>query len=233
MRRLKRLLSFIILLLLTGAGVFIYNGYSLSKEVMSDYPLDKAISEIKQIEKYTTIDELPKLYKTAVVAVEDRRFYYHNGFDIIGITRSIITNIKERELSEGGSTITQQLAKNIYFIGNDTIERKLAEIFIALKIEDEYSKDEILELYFNVIYYGSGYYNIYDASMGYFNKHPSEMSDYESTLLAGVPNAPSVYSPKNQNGLAEKRQEKVLDTLVNSGHISPEYKDEILLFKNR
>lgn len=129
---------------------------------------------------------------------------------------------------EGGSTITQQLAKNLYFPQDNTLERKIAEVFMAFHIEDEINKDEILELYFNCIYYGSGYYCVYDASVGYFGKEPSEMNDYEATLLAGVPNAPSVYSPKVNPELAHRRQEKVVSTMAECGYLTEDECDDIL-----
>jgi membrane peptidoglycan carboxypeptidase len=99
---------------------------------------------------------------------------------------------------------------------------------MALHIEKEYSKDEILELYMNGIYFGSGYYNIYDASVGYFDKTPQEMNDYEATLLAGVPNAPSVYSPKVNPDLSKKRQEKIIDCLIECEYITADEGDKIL-----
>mgnify|MGYP001520399744 FL=1 len=118
---------------------------------------------------------------------------------------------------EGGSTITQQLAKNLYFTQEKKMERKAAEVFMAFALEKEYSKNEILELYMNTIYFGNGYYCIKDASEGYFGKAPEDMDDYESTLLAGGPNAPSQYAPTVNPALAAKRQEQVLERLVECG----------------
>ena len=136
-------------------------------------------------------------------------------------------DIKAWELLEGGSTIAQQLAKNLYFPNDHTLERKIAEIFMALEIEREYEKEDVLEFYVNGIYYGSGYYNIYDASMGYFGKAPSEMNDYECTLLVGIPNAPSIYSLKVNPDLAHKRQSKVLECMVELEYISDEESEAI------
>ena len=162
------------------------------------------------------------------MAVEDRRFYKHNGFDIIGTTRAIYNDIKANELLEGGSTISQQLAKNLYFPKDNTLQRKIAEIFMAMKIEREYEKEDVLEFYVNGIYYGSGYYSIYDASVGYFNKEPKEMTDYECTLLVGIPNAPSVYSLNNRPDLARQRQKKVIDCMVEVEYITEDEGKEIL-----
>ncbi|MFR0903577.1 MAG: transglycosylase domain-containing protein, partial [Anaerovoracaceae bacterium] len=120
---------------------------------------------------------------------------------------------------QGGSTITQQLARNMYFEQNKKLTRKVAEVLVAFEIEKEYDKDEILELYVNTIYFGSGYYNIYDASLGYFGKTPSQLSDYEATMLAGIPNAPSVYDLNVNPDLAEQRRQQVVDCMVDEGYI--------------
>ena len=123
---------------------------------------------------------------------------------------------------EGGSTITQQLAKNLYFSQEKQLTRKIAEVFVALDLERSYSKEEIFELYVNSIYFGDGYYGIGSASMGYFELEPSKMSDYESTLLAGVPNAPSRYAPSKYLDRAEKRQLQVLRRMEACGYYSRE-----------
>ncbi len=225
MKKIKRFFALILLCVMACAGTVTYSGYSKYKKALAQKPLETAVEELRAEEHYTELKLIPEMYKEAVVAVEDRRFYYHPGIDPIGIARAIMTDIKQRKLAEGGSSITQQLAKNMYFISDFTPSRKIAEIFMAFKLEKEYSKDEILELYFNGIYYGSGYYNIYDAAMGYFNKKPIEMNDYECTLLAGIPNAPSVYSSNKE--LAEKRQEKVIDTMVECRYITKEEGEKI------
>ena len=129
---------------------------------------------------------------------------------------------------EGGSTISQQLAKNLYFPQDNTLQRKIAEIFMAMKIEREYEKEDVLEFYVNGIYYGSGYYSIYDASKGSFGKEPKDMSDYECTLLVGIPNAPSVYSLDVRPDLAEQRQKKVVECMVDVEYITKEEGNLIL-----
>ncbi|MBS7298387.1 MAG: transglycosylase domain-containing protein [Eubacteriales bacterium] len=208
------------------------HGYIKYSTATESVPIEAKVAQIRQKENFCTISDLPKEFVDAFVSVEDRRFYIHNGFDIIGTFRAIWIDIKEMSLKEGGSTITQQLAKNMYFPLDNTIERKIAEILTALKLEREYSKDEILELYFNCIYYGSGYYSVYDASIGYFGKEPKDMTAYESTLLAGVPNAPSAYSPKVNLALAHKRQEKVIKTMLETNTISTEEAKEVLAMQS-
>ena len=131
----------------------------------------------------------------------------------------MIRNFQEKDLVEGGSTITQQLAKIWYFELDKKFDRKVAELLMAVNIEQEYDKDEILEFYLNSIYFGSGYYNVYDAAEGYFGKAPAKMNDYECTLLAGIPNAPSVYSPDENPDLAEERRQQVVNCMVQYGYI--------------
>ena len=131
-------------------------------------------------------------------------------------------------LAEGGSTITQQLMKNEYFTQEKKLERKFAEIFAAWDIEKQYSKEDIFELYVNTIYFGSGYYGIYDAAEGYFGKEPSELNEYEAVMLAGLPNAPSAYSPDTSPELAKQRMRQVLDRMVECEVIDQTEADNLL-----
>ncbi|MBP3283879.1 MAG: transglycosylase domain-containing protein [Clostridia bacterium] len=190
------------------------------RTAITEMPVKEKVASIKAKENYTQIEEMPETYKNAVIAVEDRRFYLHNGVDVIAISRAILNDIKARALIEGGSTITQQLAKNIYFTQKKELTRKIAEIFMAFELEKACSKDEILELYLNTSYFGDGYYCVGDAAQGYFGKKPSEMTLYESTLLAGIPNAPSVYAPTKNPDLATQRQRQVLEKMVECGYLT-------------
>lgn len=228
MRFIKKLFGFIFLVIFIVVAVIIALGYGKYNQAIGLLPIEEAAKNIRSDEGFTPIEDISPTFKNAMVAVEDRRFYKHKGVDIIGIGRAIKTNIEKRSFSEGGSCITQQLAKNIYFMHDSSLSRKIAEVMIALRLEKEFSKDEILELYFNVIYYGSGYYNVGDASMGYFGKSPSELTDYEATLLAGIPNAPSVYSLDNNPDLAKKRQKTVIDAMVDMDYMTEEWAAEII-----
>ena len=155
-----------------------------------------------------------------VVAVEDHRFEQHFGLDLIAIGRAVWNNLTTWSLREGGSTITQQLAQNMYFTLEKSFIRKVAEMFMAFQLEHTYMKDEIMELYVNSIYFGDGYYGIGDASKGYLNETPIEMTDYEYTLMAGIPNAPSVYSLTENLPLAEQRQKYVVRQMVKYDYIT-------------
>ena len=222
MKTLKRLLWLFLVILVIVAGVQIKGGYDKYQQALAERPLSNVLEELQGKENYTQYEDIPEIYYKALVAVEDRRFYKHNGFDIIGTSRAIYNDIKANELLEGGSTISQQLAKNLYFPQDNTLQRKIAEIFMAMKIEREYEKEDVLEFYVNGIYYGSGYYSIYDASKGYFGKEPKDMTDYECTLLVGIPNAPSVYSLDVRSDLAEQRQKKVVECMVDVEYITEE-----------
>ncbi len=213
----------VIFIVCFSIGIFaVGSGYDMYKEALENMPLSQKIEEIKSDKNYTSIDKLPKIYLDAVVAVEDHRFYNHPGIDIIAIGRALINDIKAFELVEGGSTITQQLSKNIYFTQEKSFIRKIAEVFMAFDIERNYSKDEILELYVNTSYFGEGYTGIREASLGYFGKEPQNLSDSEAVMLAGIPNSPSNYSPTKNPELARKRKKQVLDKMIEYGYISKE-----------
>lgn len=223
---MKKFFKFLFRIILIVAAVLAFLGFVKYHKATHEMPLDEKIAEIRANENYTEISDIPKTFINAMVAVEDRRFFKHGGFDIIGVARATYVNIKSRDLAEGGSTITQQLAKNLYFPQDSTPSRKIAELYMAFKLEKTLTKYEILELYFNVIYYGKGCYNIHDAAEVYFGKSPSDMTDSECTLLAGIPNAPSVYS--NNTELARNRQEKVLRSMLKSGYITEKEMKDIL-----
>ena len=193
-------------------------GYSMYRNALDQMSLADKVESIQNKEHYTTFEELPEVYVNAVVSVEDHRFYRHSGIDLIAIGRAVFNDIRAGRFVEGGSTITQQLAKNLYFSQEKEMTRKAAEVFMAFDLERNYSKEEILELYVNTIYFGDGYYTVADASEGYFGKAPEEMTKYESTLLAGIPNAPSTKNPV----LAEKRQMQVLRRMEDCGYFSAE-----------
>lgn len=228
MKIIKRIIFALLLILICVVLVFVGNGYSMYKDALKEMPLEEKVASIKEKDNYTKIEEMPKIYKNAVVSVEDHRFYKHFGIDIIAVGRAAVNDIKEMRFAEGGSTITQQLSKNIYFTQEKKITRKIAEVFMAFKIESSYEKDEILELYLNTSYFGDGYDTVKEASKGYFDKEPNEMTDYEAILLAGIPNAPSVYAPTKNPELAKQRQKRVMNKMVEYKYLTKEEADEIL-----
>ena len=216
---IKRTMILIVTIILLLGLIILGIGYNSYKNALEETSLNERISEIRKDKNYAQIEELPKIYLNAVIAVEDKRFYTHKGIDPISLGRAIVNDIKEMSFVEGGSTITQQLAKNIYFAQKKALTRKVSEEFMAMEIEKNYNKNDILELYLNTSYFGDGCYTVKEATNHYFNKEPSEMTDYEATLLAGVPNAPSVYAPTKNLDLAHKRQKQVLSKMVECGYI--------------
>lgn len=228
---IKRIILIVFIVIILTLALFIKIGHDMYKKAITGKSIETMVSEIKAKDNYTSLDQLPQDYLDAVVAVEDRRFYSHNGIDFISIGRAIWTDIISLELKEGGSTITQQLAKNTYFTQSKNISRKFAEIFMAFEYEKKYSKDEILEFYVNYSYFGGGNYCVGDATKYYFNKTPKEMDLYDCTLLAGIPNAPSVYDPKKNPDLAWQRQKQVLRKMINVGYLTQEEADSIANIK--
>ena len=163
MKKLFKVLIFLFLIGMSIALLFIGNGYNMYKNAIDTTTLEEKVSEIRSKENYAEFSELPQMYVNEVISVEDKRFYKHNGIDILAIGRAAINDIKAMSFVEGGSTITQQLAKNMYFTQEKKIERKIAEVFMAWKIEDNYSKEDIFELYVNNIFFGDGYYTVKEA----------------------------------------------------------------------
>ncbi|MFQ5532271.1 MAG: penicillin-binding protein 1A [Candidatus Methylomirabilales bacterium] len=166
--------------------------------------------------------KIPRFLRDAVIAVEDSRFYQHRGLDPRGITRAFWTNLKCLCLAEGGSTITQQLAKVLFFTPEKSLSRKLKEALLSFKIERKYSKDKILELYFNQIYFGHGAYGVEAAAQTYFNKSLDELNLAEAAMLAGLPRAPNTYSPILDPERARRRRHHALQRMVQERFITAE-----------
>lgn len=228
---IKKILFIVFILVIIAVSIgliVVQSGYDMYKGALEQVSLNDKIESIREKDNYTKIEDVPQIYIDAVISVEDHRFYKHSGIDLIAIGRATINDIKEWDFVEGGSTITQQLAKNIYFTQEKQITRKIAEVFMAFDIEKNYEKDEILELYLNTSYYGDGYYTIKEACNGYFNKELNEMTDYECILLAGIPNAPSIYAPTKNPELAKQRQRQVMNKMIENKYLTQEEADEIL-----
>ncbi|WP_409341292.1 transglycosylase domain-containing protein [Paenibacillus sp. MBLB4367] len=168
------------------------------------------------------LQDIPVQLRQAVIAVEDRRFYEHDGVDIRSIARALTTNAKSGEVVQGGSTITQQLAKNLFLTSEQTMARKLKEAAMAVKIDSSLSKDHILELYLNQIYFGEGRWGVQEAARLYFGKDVRELSLPESALLAGLPKAPTRYSPIQNKEKALERRNLVLALMKEEQYISEE-----------
>lgn len=181
----------------------------------------KLIATTRSVENRVpvSINKIPKDLQNAFVAVEDARFYQHAGIDPRGILRAVWSNVTDRGVSEGGSTITQQLAKNALLSQERTLKRKIQEAFLALQIERQYTKNEILELYLNQIYFGQGAYGVQAAAQVYFGKNVEDLNLAECTMLAGIPKSPNYYSPMNNLKAARERQATVLEQMVKYNYI--------------
>lgn len=230
MKLLKNLIFITIVIVSIIVIAFGLGGYNYYNKAISEISLKDKVSQVQSSENFVKYNDLPKNLIDATIAVEDHRFWEHGSIDIVSIGRAIFSNMKAGKAKEGGSTITQQVAKNLYFM-NDKYnrDRKIAELIMSSKLEKNYSKEQIFELYVNTIYYGNGYYGIKAAAKGYFNKDPKDLSLDECTLLAGVPNAPSVYAPTANLELCKDRQSKVIRSMVKYNYLSQEDADKIRL----
>ena len=228
MKFFRKLIFIIIILIIIAVIILGIIGFVRYSQALEEKPLLTRTAEVTEDEHYVPFSDLPQDYINAVISVEDRRYYDHGPIDFIGIARALWTNLRTGELQEGGSTITQQVAKNLVFTQEETLSRKLGELFAAFDLEKNFSKDEIFALYVNSAYFGEGYYGIYDASMGYYNKEPQDLNLDEASMLAGVPNAPSVYAPTVNPDLAKQRQNHVLNTMVENEYITQEQANEII-----
>ncbi|MBE5962755.1 MAG: glycosyl transferase [Lachnospiraceae bacterium] len=170
-------------------------GYHMYREAIEEKPIEDVVEEIQGRESYIPLDQISDDFKEMIIETEDHRFYYHLGFDPIAIARATCYNIKAGAYIQGGSTITQQLSKNLYFDFEKRMERKVAELFMAVQLEVMYTKEEILELYCNVIYFGEGCYGIRDAAMHYYSCTPEKLTKEEADALVYTIKCPAKYNP--------------------------------------
>ncbi|MCL4848345.1 MAG: PBP1A family penicillin-binding protein [Acidobacteria bacterium] len=168
------------------------------------------------------IDRVSPRLIEAVVAIEDQRFFDHRGVDLVRVAAAALANLRERRAAQGGSTITQQLARQSFLTPDKTIRRKLKEILVASQLEHSFSKDEILEMYLNKVYFGDGFYGVEAASLGYFDKHAAELDVAEAALLAGLIQSPSAYAPTGNRARALARRRVVLNAMHEMGAIDRE-----------
>lgn len=176
----------------------------------------------------TEIETLPNYVLDAFVSVEDKRFYEHNGYDLKRIVKACMVNFTTKSKSQGASTISQQLVKNALLTNEKTYSRKIKEIVLSVKMEKNFSKDEILEMYLNTIYFGSNAYGIGNASQIYFNKNPKDLTLNEACCLAGLIKSPAIYSPKTNYENSVARRNLVAKTMLDAGKINQEGYQEVL-----
>ncbi|MGC9318869.1 MAG: transglycosylase domain-containing protein, partial [Armatimonadota bacterium] len=246
-----RIVNALLVMATFGVAGFLYGGYQSVKAVL---PEDADLTQYQPVgttEIYSTernwdgtvvgrtllariakedrtpveLSRVPMHLRQATVAIEDERYFQHRGVDPKGIMRAAIENFQSGRIRQGGSTITQQLVKNLWLTQERTIDRKLKEIMLALQFESKFSKDEILEMYLNEICYGHGAYGVQSAAQTYFGKDVSKLTLGEAALLAGLPRRPSYYSPYVDPKRAKQRRRVVLQKMVEMGYITS---DEML-----
>lgn len=173
-------------------------------------------------DRFVPFDRIPLFLKQAIIATEDKRFYEHGPIDFISIGRAFVTNYRAGETREGGSTISQQTVKNILLTNDRSLSRKIEEFLLASCLEREYTKDQILEVYLNTIYYGEGAYGIGDAAQVYFDKNAADLTLAQCAMLAGLPQSPSTVNPVVDYPAAKARQQVVLALMTEQGMITQE-----------
>lgn len=198
------------------------------KETSKVYDVNgKLITELfEENRTFIPLSKIPVNFQDAIVAIEDDRFYQHHGVDFRGIARALWIDITGKGGLQGGSTITQQLAKNVFLTHDRTITRKVQEAFLAVQLERKYTKEEILEFYLNQIYFGHGAYGVQAAAQVYFGKNAEDLTLAECTMIAGLPKGPGYYSPYLNWEAAKNRQATVLNRMVELGYLTPEQAQE-------
>lgn len=172
--------------------------------------------------RFVPSEDIPDTLKKAVVAAEDRRFYEHGAIDVMSVARAAFANYMAGTTVEGGSTLAQQTVKNLFLSSERTMTRKVKELFLAMQLEKYYTKDQILEIYLNTIYFGHGTYGVGEACRTYFGREPRDLTLSQCALIAGLPQAPSAYDPIDHPDEAKKRMTIVLMLMAREGYISPE-----------
>ena len=228
-----RLIKWLLILCLAGGA---YYGWSQSG---GQNPVPASLDRIQSVfsfrahvesklnrKNYVPLSQIPLTFQQAIISVEDNRFHQHGGIDLEAIMRALLVNLQSGELVEGGSTITQQLVKNLFLSQDRTWSRKAFEIPLTFLMEHQFTKQEILEMYLNSIYFGSGAYGIGAASQTYFAKPPTALTLPEAALIAGLPAAPSLYSPLVDQTMAMQRQRVVLSSMVKHGYITQQQADQ-------
>lgn len=200
MKKLLFKMIIILLVIITGfCGYYGYLGYQIYQDKIQEQSLSERVNQLKSKEDYVTLDQISPIYKEAVLESEDRRFYQHGPADYYGLARAMLTNLTTFSFKEGGSTITQQLSKNLCLSFEKNLSRKFAEVFIARDLEKMYSKDEILEMYLNITYLGEGNYGIQAASQYYYHIDAIDLNKQQSDILVKTLKRPSVYNPSKVN----------------------------------
>lgn len=228
MKHWKKLAITVILLVISVIAVPTYLGYRQYQAAINETPLQEKVENIKAQDNYVSYEHISPYLINATIAVEDHRFFDHHGFDALATARALVNNLTGNGMKAGGSTITQQLAKNMYFAYEPSFIRKIAELYVVFHLEHQYSKTEILALYLNIINYGDNHIGINEAANGYFGVEPEELNLAQASMLAGLPQSPANYQLSDHYENAKARQKQVLEAMVKRKMISEEQMQEAL-----
>ena len=226
---MKQLLGFTFALLLTMlllGGLYVHSVWN------PDIPsiiVQKVKRQAAQHGGYTPINKIPPFLIKAVIDTEDRNFYHNNGFDVRALLRALFIDISQGRFAQGGSTITQQVVKDVLLSDQKTLQRKFTQLAIAAMLSHMMPKSQILSLYFNEVYFGQGAYGITQAAQNYFHEPVYQLSKAQCTLLAGLPQAPSAYDPLTHFALAKQRQSLVIQSMIRSGDLTAKQGQRMLL----
>lgn len=224
-KRIRRLILIVLICVIGFLSFIVYNGYQDYRVYEDSVPISSLVEKVRSSQDYVPYEELPDYLLQATVAAEDKRFYQHGGIDFISLARAVASQFISSLATSGGSTITQQTAKNLYGQYSTNVRWKLMEFFFANKLESLYTKEEILTIYVNIINYGGNNQGILEASLNYYGVYPSQLGLGECSLLAGIPQSPANYELYNHYDNAKTRQQYVLDSMVKAGYITQEEAD--------
>ncbi len=228
-KKLFRIFLFLLLILAVVLVTLFGQGYFRYERETSAVPLSKAVEAYTGKDDYVPFDRIDEDFVKAVISVEDKRFFERRGYDLIALCRALYHNFLAKDFIEGGSTISEQIAKNLYLGGFiNGLEEKTAGIFLMMALERKYSKEELFALYANMNYYGDGYWGIGEAAKGYYGRSADDLSPGQAAILAGIPNAPAIYQLSDGYEQAKERQAWVLQTMVNNGYMTEVEAEEAL-----
>lgn len=223
---MKKFLKWLLLLILAGAiaagGWFFIDGVQRADEYEARQSLSSLVEQVRSKPDYVPYDQVASSLYQATIAIEDARYYEHGGVEVRSLLRAAASQVLPFLARSGGSTIAMQVVKNLYQQFDGTPVWKAAEIVLATRLAKQYSKEEILALYVNIINYGSGFHGIHEASYGYYGISPAELSPAQATILAGIPQSPGYYQLSNHYEQAKAKQKLVLDAMVKNQMISQE-----------
>ena len=222
MKIIRKIIKWLFITCVGFICVMFARGYIHYSKLIEVKPIETIVDSIESSFEYIPYEELPQTLVDATISIEDHRFFEHGGIDYIGLARAFISWFVPDMINSGGSTISQQVAKNMYSMYESSLDRKMVEFFVAKDLESNYSKEEIFALYVNIINYGDQHMGIYEAASGYFQKSVSMLDEDECTLLAGIPQSPMNYQLSNHLEEAKSRQKLVLMRMIEEGYITEE-----------